>query len=63
MQAIIPAAGFGTRFLPLKKAQPKEMLPVVNKPLNFGSCFERLNCWLIASITLNPISLLSSSLL
>ena len=32
MKAIIPAAGFGTRFLPLTKAQPKEMLPVVNKP-------------------------------
>ena len=33
MKAVIPAAGFGTRFLPLTKAQPKEMLPVVNKPI------------------------------
>jgi UTP--glucose-1-phosphate uridylyltransferase len=33
MKAVIPAAGFGTRFLPLTKAQPKEMLPVVNKPV------------------------------
>ena len=32
LKAIIPAAGLGTRFLPLTKAQPKEMLPVVNKP-------------------------------
>ena len=32
MKVVIPAAGFGTRFLPLTKAQPKEMLPVVNKP-------------------------------
>ena len=32
MKAIIPAAGLGTRFLPLTKSQPKEMLPVVNKP-------------------------------
>ncbi len=32
MKAVVPAAGFGTRFLPLTKAQPKEMLPVVNKP-------------------------------
>ena len=32
MKAIIPAAGLGTRFFPLTKAQPKEMLPVVNKP-------------------------------
>ena len=32
-KAIIPAAGFGTRFLPATKAQPKEMLSVVDKPL------------------------------
>lgn len=32
-KAVIPAAGFGTRFLPVTKAQPKEMLPVVNKPV------------------------------
>lgn len=31
-KAIIPAAGFGTRFLPATKAQPKEMIPVVDKP-------------------------------
>ncbi|MDH7578074.1 MAG: UTP--glucose-1-phosphate uridylyltransferase GalU [Bacillota bacterium] len=31
-KAIIPAAGWGTRFLPATKAQPKEMLPVVDKP-------------------------------
>lgn len=33
MKAIIPAAGFGTRFLPVTKAQPKEMLPVLDKPI------------------------------
>lgn len=33
MKAIIPAAGLGTRFLPVTKAQPKEMLPVVDKPV------------------------------
>ncbi|MFQ6109833.1 MAG: UTP--glucose-1-phosphate uridylyltransferase GalU [Candidatus Aminicenantales bacterium] len=32
-KAVIPAAGFGTRFLPATKAQPKEMLVVVDKPL------------------------------
>ena len=32
MKAVIPAAGFGTRFLPATKAQPKEMLPLVDKP-------------------------------
>ncbi|GBF12451.1 UTP--glucose-1-phosphate uridylyltransferase GalU [Tepidibacillus sp. HK-1] len=31
-KAIIPAAGLGTRFLPATKAQPKEMLPIVDKP-------------------------------
>jgi len=33
MKAIIPAAGLGTRFLPATKAQPKEMLPVLDKPI------------------------------
>jgi len=32
MKAVIPATGFGTRFLPATKSQPKEMLPVVDKP-------------------------------
>ncbi|MBR5737036.1 MAG: UTP--glucose-1-phosphate uridylyltransferase GalU, partial [Verrucomicrobia bacterium] len=31
-KAVIPAAGFGTRFLPASKAQPKEMLPIVDTP-------------------------------
>jgi len=33
VKAIIPAAGLGTRFLPVTKSQPKEMLPVVDKPV------------------------------
>jgi len=32
-KAILPVAGFGTRFLPASKAQPKEMLPIVDKPI------------------------------
>jgi UTP--glucose-1-phosphate uridylyltransferase len=32
-KAVIPAAGFGTRFLPVAKAVPKEMLPIVDKPV------------------------------
>lgn len=32
MKAVIPAAGLGTRFLPATKSQPKEMLPLVDKP-------------------------------
>lgn len=31
-KAVIPAAGLGTRFLPATKSQPKEMLPIVDKP-------------------------------
>ncbi len=33
MKAVIPAAGFGTRFLPATKSSPKEMLPIVDKPV------------------------------
>ena len=32
-KAVIPAAGFGTRFFPITKAMPKEMVPVVDKPV------------------------------
>ena len=32
-KAVFPVAGFGTRFLPIAKAIPKEMLPIVDKPL------------------------------
>ena len=32
-KAVIPAAGLGTRFLPATKVQPKEMLPIVDKPV------------------------------
>ena len=32
-KAVFPAAGWGTRFLPVTKAQPKEMLPLVDKPV------------------------------
>ncbi len=32
-KAVIPAAGFGTRFLPVTKAQPKEMIPIVDTPV------------------------------
>jgi len=31
-KAVIPAAGLGVRFLPATKAQPKEMLPIIDKP-------------------------------
>ena len=32
-KAVFPVAGFGTRFLPATKAMPKELLPIIDKPL------------------------------
>ena len=32
-KAVLPVAGLGTRFLPASKATPKEMLPIIDKPL------------------------------
>jgi len=32
-KAVIPAAGLGTRFLPVTKSMPKEMLPIIDKPI------------------------------
>jgi UTP--glucose-1-phosphate uridylyltransferase len=32
-KAVIPAAGLGTRFLPATKSMPKEMLPIIDKPV------------------------------
>ena len=42
-RAVITAAGWGTRFLPVTKAQPKEMLPLVNKPLIQYAVEEAIN--------------------
>jgi len=43
-KAVITAAGWGTRFLPLTKSQPKEMLPLLNKPLIQYSVEEAAAC-------------------
>ncbi|MDP2731001.1 MAG: UTP--glucose-1-phosphate uridylyltransferase GalU [Dehalococcoidales bacterium] len=43
-KAVIVAAGWGTRFLPLTKSQPKEMLPLLNKPLLQYSVEEAIAC-------------------
>lgn len=43
-KAVITAAGWGTRFLPLTKSQPKEMLPLLNKPLIQYSVEEAVAC-------------------
>jgi UTP--glucose-1-phosphate uridylyltransferase len=42
-KAVITAAGWGTRFLPITKAQPKEMLPLITKPLIQYSVEEAIN--------------------
>jgi UTP--glucose-1-phosphate uridylyltransferase len=43
-KAVFPAAGLGTRFLPATKASPKEMLPLVDKPLIQYAVEEAVNC-------------------
>lgn len=43
-KAILPAAGLGTRFLPATKASPKEMLPIVDKPLIQYAVEEAMTC-------------------
>ena len=44
MKAILPAAGLGTRFLPATKASPKEMLPIVDKPMIQNAVEEAISC-------------------
>lgn len=43
-KAVITAAGWGTRFLPITKSQPKEMLPLMNKPLIQYSVEDAIGC-------------------
>src|SRR5512146_3166270 len=43
-KAIFPAAGLGTRFLPATKASPKEMLPIVDKPMIQYGGEEAISC-------------------
>jgi len=45
-RALFPAAGLGTRFLPATKAQPKEMLPLVDKPIIQYAVEEAVNAGL-----------------
>jgi UTP--glucose-1-phosphate uridylyltransferase len=53
-KAVIPAAGFGTRFLPATKSQPKEMLAVIDKPL-IQYCVEE-----IKGAGINEIAIITS---
>ena len=42
-KAVFPVAGFGTRFLPVTKAMPKELIPIINKPLIQYAAEEAIN--------------------
>ena len=42
-KAVFPVAGLGTRFLPITKASPKEMLPIVDKPIIQYAVEEAIN--------------------
>ncbi len=44
-KAVLPVAGFGTRFLPATKATPKEMLPIIDKPLVQYAVEEAIEHW------------------
>ena len=52
-KCLFPAAGYGTRFLPATKAMPKEMLPILTKPLIQYGVEEALNagCHTMAIVT------------
>ena len=54
-KAVLPAAGLGTRFLPASKATPKEMLPIIDKPLIQYAVEEAVN------IGINEIIFITSS--
>ena len=45
-KAVFPVAGLGTRFLPATKASPKEMLPIVDKPLIHYAVDEAVAAWI-----------------
>ena len=52
-KAVIPAAGLGTRFLPATKASPKEMLPIVDKPMIQYAVEEAEKCGIKEFIMIN----------
>ena len=51
-KAVLPVAGFGTRFLPASKAIPKEMLPIIDKPLVQYAVEEAINTVSYTHLTL-----------
>ncbi|HEY79207.1 MAG TPA: UTP--glucose-1-phosphate uridylyltransferase GalU [Dehalococcoidia bacterium] len=55
-KAVITAAGWGTRFLPITKSQPKEMLPLVNKPLIHYTVDEAINSGIEQIVLVTAIS-------
>jgi UTP--glucose-1-phosphate uridylyltransferase len=55
-KAVVTAAGWGTRFLPITKSQPKEMLPLVNKPLIHYTVDEAINSGIEQIVLVTAIS-------
>ena len=55
-KAVITAAGWGTRFLPVTKSQPKEMLPLVNKPVIQYSVEEAIACGIELLVIVTSLS-------
>ena len=56
-KCLFPAAGYGTRFLPATKAMPKEMLPVLTKPIPWGAV---INLFIIVKLEVSvrtPVAL------
>ena len=54
-KAVFPVAGLGTRFLPATKAIPKEMLPIIDKPLIEYAVEEAVNAGITEVILLQAI--------
>ena len=55
-KAVLPVAGFGTRFLPATKAIPKEMLPIIDKPLIEYAVEEAVNAGIEEIIFITRLS-------
>lgn len=52
-KCLFPVAGYGTRFLPVTKAIPKEMLPILTKPLIQYGVEEAMSAGMIIQLTIN----------
>ena len=56
-KAVFPVAGLGTRFLPATKAIPKEMLPIIDKPLIEYAVEEAVNAGITEAVSYTHLTL------